>query len=88
MAVVSLVGLALCSRGSQGRRSHRSRPSLNGLVTGSYLALGAAGISFVYGILRLVNFAQGDFLTFGAYMALLLNVTAPRDIVIAALFAW
>ena len=50
--------------------------SINGLVTGGYFALGAVGLSFVYGILRLVNFAHGDFLTFGAYMTLLLNVSA------------
>jgi branched-subunit amino acid ABC-type transport system permease component len=29
----------------------------NGLVTGSVIALAAAGVSIVYGILRFVNFA-------------------------------
>jgi neutral amino acid transport system permease protein len=38
-------------------------------------ALGAVGLTLVYGILKLVNFAHGDFLTFGAYMAYLVNVT-------------
>lgn len=60
--------------------------SINGLVTGGYLALGAVGLSFVYGILRLVNFAHGDFLTFGAYMTLLLNVSAHVPLVPAILF--
>lgn len=60
--------------------------SVNGLVTGSYLALGAVGLSFVYGILRLINFAHGDFLTFGAYMTLLLNVTAHVALIPAILF--
>ncbi|MGH2872923.1 MAG: branched-chain amino acid ABC transporter permease [Solirubrobacteraceae bacterium] len=60
---------------------------MNGLVTGSYLALGAIGLTFVYGILRLVNFAHGDFLTFGAYMALLLNVGAQIPLVASILFA-
>lgn len=41
----------------------------NGVVSGSIIALAAVGISLVYGILRIVNFAQGDYLTFGAYVA-------------------
>jgi branched-subunit amino acid ABC-type transport system permease component len=41
----------------------------NGLVTGSVLAVGAAGVSVVYAILRLVNFAYGDFMAFGALIA-------------------
>lgn len=41
----------------------------NGLVTGSVIALAAVGVSLVYGILRIVNFAQGDYLTAGAYVA-------------------
>lgn len=38
----------------------------NGLVTGSVIAIAAVGVSIVYGILRLVNFAYGDFMAFGA----------------------
>jgi ABC-type branched-subunit amino acid transport system permease subunit len=47
----------------------------NGLVTGSVIALAAAGVSIVYGILRLVNFAYGDYMTFGAFIAVYFNVT-------------
>ena len=47
----------------------------NGLVTGSVIALAAAGVSIVYGILRLVNFAYGDYMTFGAFTAVYFNVT-------------
>jgi neutral amino acid transport system permease protein len=46
-----------------------AQTGLNGLTLGSIYALGAVGLTLVYGILRLVNFAHGDFLTFGAYMA-------------------
>jgi neutral amino acid transport system permease protein len=60
--------------------------SVNGIVTGCYLALGAVGLSFVYGILRLINFAHGDFLTLGAYMTLLLNVTAHVALIPSILF--
>lgn len=47
-----------------------AQTTLNGLVAGSYLALGAVGLTLVYGTLRLVNFAHGDLLTFGAYVGL------------------
>jgi len=39
---------------------------VNGLVTGSVYAIAAVGVSLVYGILRLVNFAYGDMMAFGA----------------------
>jgi neutral amino acid transport system permease protein len=61
--------------------------SLNGLVSGSYFALGAIGLSLVYGTLKLVNFAHGDMLTFGAYIAFLVNVTLGAPILIAVLGA-
>jgi branched-chain amino acid transport system permease protein len=59
----------------------------NGLVTGSVIALGAAGVSIVYGILRLVNFAYGDYMTFGAFVGVFFNVTLGLSIVSAALVA-
>jgi neutral amino acid transport system permease protein len=46
-----------------------------GLSNGAYIALGAVGLTLVYGILKLVNFAHGDFLTFGAYIAFVVNVS-------------
>src|SRR5258705_792724 len=45
----------------------------NGLVTGSVIAIAGAGVSLVYGILRLVNFAYGDFMAFGALAAYAFN---------------
>jgi neutral amino acid transport system permease protein len=59
----------------------------NGLVTGSILAIGAVGVSLVYGILRIVNFAHGDYLVFGAYVALAVNVGWGANMVFAALAA-
>ena len=44
---------------------------VNGLVNGSVVALAAVGVSLVYGMLRIVNFAHGDYLTAGAYAAVL-----------------
>lgn len=42
---------------------------LNGLQLGSIYALIALGYTMVYGIVRLINFAHGDFFMIGAYAA-------------------
>ncbi|MFQ6027590.1 MAG: branched-chain amino acid ABC transporter permease [Dehalococcoidia bacterium] len=42
---------------------------VNGLLLGSTLALGAIGLSLIFGILRFVHIAHGDFMTLGAYVA-------------------
>jgi len=47
--------------------------TVNGLAVGSIIALAAVGLTLTYGILRLPNFAHGDFLTLGAYLTLLVN---------------
>lgn len=41
-----------------------------GIVLGCIYALGAIGISLVFGILRFANFAHGEIVTFGAYVTL------------------
>jgi neutral amino acid transport system permease protein len=64
-----------------------AQTGLNGLSLGSVYALGAVGLTLVYGTLKLVNFAHGDLLTFGAYMAFLANVTWGLPLVAAAAFA-
>lgn len=43
----------------------------NGVVFGAILSLCAIGLTLVYGILNLSNFAHGDFLSLGAFAALL-----------------
>jgi neutral amino acid transport system permease protein len=57
----------------------------NGLVTGSVIAIAAVGVSLVYGILRLVNFAYGDFMAFGALAAYACNGPLGRGIVVSVL---
>jgi branched-chain amino acid transport system permease protein len=64
-----------------------AQTAVNGLSLGSVYALGAVGLTLVYGILKLVNFAHGDFLTFGAYMAYLVNVTWGLPLVAGIFFA-
>ncbi|UKO96414.1 branched-chain amino acid ABC transporter permease [Nostoc sp. UHCC 0870] len=46
---------------------------VNGIAVGSIIALAAVGLTLTYGILRLSNFAHGDFLTLGAYLTLFVN---------------
>ncbi len=40
---------------------------LNGLMVGSSLALVAAGLALLFGVLHIINFAQGDFFMLGGY---------------------
>ena len=46
---------------------------INGLQSGSVYALIALGYSMVYGIIMLLNFAHGDIIMVGAYVAFLLQ---------------
>ena len=43
---------------------------LYGIVLGCIIALGAIGVSLIFGILRFAHFAHGDLMTLGAYFAL------------------
>ena len=43
-----------------------------GITLGSIYALGAVGVSMIFGILRFAHFAHGDLMTTGAYIALVL----------------
>lgn len=61
--------------------------SINGLSSGAIYALGAIGLSLVYGILKLVNFAHGDFMTLGGYIAFAVNVSAGMPLIVAFLAA-
>lgn len=47
-----------------------------GIVLGSIISLGAIGLTLAYGILRFANFAHGDLMAAGAYVALSF-VTGP-----------
>lgn len=43
---------------------------MDGLVAGSMIGLGAVGITLTYSILRFANFAHGELISSGAYLAL------------------
>ncbi|MFC7323007.1 branched-chain amino acid ABC transporter permease [Halorubrum rutilum] len=44
-----------------------------GLITGAVIAGGALGLSLIYDIAEVPNFAHGDMITVGAYLALVFN---------------
>lgn len=48
---------------------------INGLNAGSIYALIAIGYTLVYGILKLINFAHGEIMMFGAYFAFIAATT-------------
>ncbi|MDD4691598.1 MULTISPECIES: branched-chain amino acid ABC transporter permease [Eubacterium] len=48
---------------------------INGLNSGSIYALIAIGYTLVYGILKLINFAHGEIMMFGAYFAFIAAAT-------------
>jgi branched-chain amino acid transport system permease protein len=59
---------------------------INGLTTGSAYALIALGYTMIYGILGLINFAQGEIYMCGAFVAVLLLATGqvPFFVAVAA----
>jgi branched-subunit amino acid ABC-type transport system permease component len=61
--------------------------ALNGLIEGAILALAGLGATLVFGIQRVANFAHGEYLTFAAYVAFMLNVGLRQDLVIATVGA-
>ena len=84
VGVILVIFLALVI--SQGLHDV-AQTGINGLSLGAIYALGAVGLTLVYGILKLTNFAHGDFLTFGAYMAYLVNVTWGAPLIVAIFWA-
>ncbi|MEJ5329826.1 MAG: branched-chain amino acid ABC transporter permease, partial [Desulfobaccales bacterium] len=54
---------------------------INGLTTGSAYALIALGYTMIYGILGLINFAQGELYMCGAFVAVLLLATGQVGLV-------
>ena len=61
-----------------------------GLVVGSIYALGAIGVSLLFGILRFAHFSHGDMMTLGAYLGLpfivILNLHPILGAFLAAFF--
>ncbi|MEO1678733.1 MAG: branched-chain amino acid ABC transporter permease [Pseudomonadota bacterium] len=61
---------------------------VQGILLGGLYALFAAGLSLVFGIMRLVNLAHGDLIVLGAYLILIVvTATGANPIIAAALAA-
>ncbi len=58
---------------------------VNGMALGSIYALLAIGLTMVYGILRLINFAHGDMMMLGAYLAAVMIGGSFMPILLAVL---
>ncbi len=69
---------------------------VDGVLTGALLGLGAIGLTLTYAILRFANFAHGEFVTAGAYVALVaapalapaLATVAPAESIGGLTFGW
>jgi branched-chain amino acid transport system permease protein len=48
---------------------------VQGVLTGGLYAMFAAGLSLIFGVMRLVNIAHGDFIVLAAYLALVVTQT-------------
>ena len=62
--------------------------TINGIVTGMILALVASGLTLIFGIMDVVNFAHGELFMLGAYMGVLAFATTGNfwlALVLAAL---
>ena len=49
--------------------------TVNGIVTGMILALIASGLTLIFGIMDVVNFAHGELFMLGAYIGFVVFVT-------------
>src|SRR5258708_38530882 len=50
--------------------------TVNGIVTGMILALIASGLTLIFGIMDVVNFAHGELFMLGAYMGVVVLATS------------
>jgi branched-chain amino acid transport system permease protein len=60
---------------------------IQGVLLGGLYALFAAGLSLIFGVMRLVNLAHGDFIVVAAYIILLVAGQLGLDPFVAALIA-
>lgn len=61
---------------------------VDALSLGGQYALVALGIGLVFGVMRMINFAHGDLITFGAYCLVVPTSAAIAEPMIGSLSAW
>ena len=52
---------------------------INGILTGGVYSLMAVGLSLIFGVMRVINFAHGDMMVWGMYLSLWLFATLGLD---------
>ena len=60
---------------------------LQGIMLGGLYALYAAGLALIFGVMRLVNLAHGDFIVLGAFVILALATSIGLPLPLALLVA-
>src|SRR3972149_1095794 len=55
------------------------RAVVNGLLVGGVYSLMALGLTLIFGVMRVINFAHGDMMVWGMYLSYWLFVTAGGD---------
>src|SRR5512143_2532898 len=67
---------------------------LSGILVGGVYALIGVGLSIIFGVMRIINFAHGDLMMLGMYATWLISTRARVDpyvallVVVPLLFAW
>ncbi len=61
---------------------------INSVVTGSIYVLIAIGLTMVYRVLKFANFSHAELVTFGAYMAYIVNVSLGMNLFYGAMAAF
>jgi hypothetical protein len=61
--------------------------TFNGLKFGLIIAMTAIGLSLIFGTTGLINFAHGDLVTLGAFLAYTFNVVLGLHLIVAALLS-
>jgi len=69
---------------------------VNGIITGAFYALMALGLTMIFGVLRIVNFAHGEFYMIGGFIYVLLyhsiglpiGLALPAAIIAGAMLGW
>jgi len=60
---------------------------INGLLIGGIYALVSIGVTLIFGVVKIVNFAQGEFVMIGMYLSYYLSTQYGIDPVVSILFS-